>query len=234
MSNKETFKKMYSSKINQERTFNNILKEIEDKNMKKNNVYKLALIPVCIILVICGIVIINKGESTLKPSTPIINKEGNYEIYINKIDSSKTNLTKPDADIKKIDAEYKKIQEMPAFNFLKNLNIPEDLSDKSFSAIYTRKDKDSKDYNILHNYDFWFESNDRRIILAFSDKNKPLRDYHFEEFGKISKINNQELTIYQYNTSYMTTFTYNGINFDIETNNLTESELTNLLTSIIK
>ena len=234
MSNKETFKKMYSSKINQERTFNNILKEIEDKNMKKNNVYKLALIPVCIILVVCGIVIINKEESTLKPSTPIIDKESNYEIYINKIDSSKTNLTKLDADIKRIYAEYKKIQEMPEFNFLKNLNIPEDLSDKSFSAIYTRKDKDSKDYNILHNYDFWFESNDRRIILAFSDKNKPLRDYHFEEFGKISKINNQELTIYQYNTSYLTTFTYNGINFDIETNNLTESELINLLTSIIK
>ena len=72
-------------------------------------------------------------------------------------------------------------------------------------------------------------------MIAFSDKYEPLRDYFFDDKGsKISKINDIELKIYKYENSYMTSFTYNNINFDIETNDISEQEFINLILSIIK
>ena len=50
----------------------------------------------------------------------------------------------------------------------------------------------------------------------------------------MSNINNLELKIFKYNELYFTKFNYKGINFDIETSNITEQELTDLLVSIIK
>lgn len=43
-----------------------------------------------------------------------------------------------------------------------------------------------------------------------------------------------ELKIFKYNELYFTEFKYKDINFDIETTNITEQELTDLLLSIIK
>ena len=75
----------------------------------------------------------------------------------------------------------------------------------------------------------------REIIVSFSKENKPIRDYYFSEEGsKISKIDNFELKIFKFNELYFTEFNYKGINFDIETTNITEQELTDLLLSIIK
>ena len=72
-------------------------------------------------------------------------------------------------------------------------------------------------------------------MIAFSNEYEPLRDYFFgDEGSKVSKINDFELTIYRYENSYMTTFKYNDINFDIETTDITEQEFIDLLVSIIK
>ena len=60
-----------------------------------------------------------------------------------------------------------------------------------------------------------------------------MRDYFFEK-GKTSRINGFNLIIYQYEKSYITRFTYDDLNIDIETNNITQDELIALLESIIK
>lgn len=234
MSNKKIFKRLYSKKINKGDNYKTILKSIERDNIKmKKDMIKWISVPACLIIVICGVVFLNKDDNIIyKPSDPIISGEKNYEIYINSVESNKS-LAKFDADIQT--TNYYMI---PYFEFLSNLDIPDDFGNKeNYKAIYVKKDKNSKDYDILNHYELWCEnnSNNRRIMIAFSDKYEPLRDYFFgDEGSKVSRINDFELTIYKYENSYMTTFTYNDINFDIETNDITEQEFIDLLVSIIK
>ena len=50
----------------------------------------------------------------------------------------------------------------------------------------------------------------------------------------MSKIGDVNVIISKYEKMYVATFKYKEINFDIETNGITEEELVNLLESIIK
>lgn len=235
MSNKKIFKKLYSEKINKDDNYKMILKSIERNNIKmKKNIVKWISVPACLIIVICGVVFLNKDNNDIiyKPSDPIISGEKNYEIYINSIESNK-GLAKFDADI-----QMTNYYMIPYFKFLSNLDIPDDFDNKEdFKAIYVKKDKNSKEYDVLNHYELWCRNtaNNRRIMIAFSNEYEPLRDYFFgDESSKVSKINDFELTIYRYENSYMTTFKYNDINFDIETTDITEQEFIDLLVSIIK
>ena len=74
----------------------------------------------------------------------------------------------------------------------------------------------------------------RNITIAFSEIDKPLRDYYIDNQELKSKIGDVELEISQYKNMYIVTFSYNNLNFDIETNGITEDELVELLVSIIK
>lgn len=235
MSNKKIFKKLYSEKINKDDNYKMILKSIERNNIKmKKNIVKWISVPACLIVVICGVVFLNKNNDDIiyKPSDPIISGEKKYEIYINSIESNK-GLARIDADI-----QMTNYYMIPYFEFLSNLDIPDDFDNKEdYKAIYVKKDRNSKDYDVLNNYELWCENtaNNRRIMIAFSNEYEPLRDYFFgDEGSKVSKINDFELTIYRYENSYMTTFKYNDINFDIETTDITEQEFIDLLVSIIK
>ena len=71
------------------------------------------------------------------------------------------------------------------------------------------------------------------ITIAYSESNTPIRDYFIDD-GKSSIIKNTNLVISKYNTMYIVTFKYNDIYFDIETSNIEENELIDLLESIIK
>lgn len=235
MSNKKIFKELYSKKIGKNNNYKAILESIERNNMKKkNNILKWVFVPVCLIIVISGVLFLNKNDNDIiyKPSNPIINTEQNYEIYINSVESGQHGLSKFDADVKRVNYYM-----IPHFAFLTNLVIPDDFdSNEEYRAVYVKKDVKAEEYDVLNNYELWCRNtnNDRKIYIAFSKEFEPLRDYYFGGEGKISKINNVELKIYKYNNSYMTTFDYNDINFDIETTDISEIELIDLLTSIIK
>lgn len=236
MSNKKTFKKLYSKKINKNCNYETIIDYIERNNMKrKNNLSILTLVPTCLIAIVCAFLVFDKNDNniTLKPNNSMTNGGKNHQFSINNIETSKNGVTKFDADIKI--ANYYMI---PYFDFLSNLNIPNDFDNKEdFRAIYVKSNKYSDNYDVLNNYELWLRNttNNRKIIIAFSNEHEPLRDYFFnDKGGKISKINDFELKIYKYENSYMTTFTYNNINFDIETNDISEQEFIDLLISIIK
>lgn len=241
MSNKKIFKKLYSKKINKDDNYKTILKSIERDNIKmKKNIVKWVSVPACLIIVICGVVFLNKDNNDIiyKPSDPIISGEKNYEIYINTVTGNgASGALKLDADIKRLDIKIEELVKLPNYSFLKELKLPDDLNKKTYSEIYVKENRDSEEYTVKNNYSFVYENTKcyKTIVLAFSDKYKPLRDYLFDiENAKISKINNTEIIIYQYENSYMTTFRYNDINFDIETTDITEQEFIDLLVSIIK
>ena len=136
-----------------------------------------------------------------------------------------------DADVKVVNEEENSIW----ISIVSNIVIPEQLEKKESYMLYTRKDKESP-YDILNSYvyNYYNEETLSSIRISFSNKNKPLRDYHFSEEGaKETTINNVKMKIFKYENIYFTEFNYKDYNFDIETTNITQDELINLLKSII-
>ena len=231
MSNKKIFKKLYSNKTNKDYNYKIILKSIERDNINmKKNIIKWA-IPVCLIIVICGIVLLNKNNNGIiyKPSGPIISDEDNYEIYINNANS---------LGILDIDAKLENLNDIfiPYFDFLSNLDIPKDFDNLIMKALYVKSDVNKEEYDILNSYNFTYlnTKNNRKIIVAFSKDYIPLRDYYFKDKTKASIINNTEVIIIKYKYGYNATFTYNDINYDIETTDIIEKEFIDYLTSLIR
>lgn len=114
--------------------------------------------------------------------------------------------------------------------------IPEKFMYCNFYTISTRGYKDNNLSNEYRKHDYVFEyrtENNGKILIALCKNEKPLRDYEFEFKGKKSQIGNTELEIAQYNNKYMATFEFNNVNYDIETTDITENELLELLQSIL-
>lgn len=226
MSKKQIMKKVFDKEFNINAMRIQILEEMEKKE-KMMKVLKYAL-PLCVILIISGILIWNNSDNKmLKFNTKDEEKYSN--IRINKI--SALGAAMLDADVKTVLPDEIDISWLDL-----NDSLPSDLDKFDGYKILTRKDRASA-YDILncYVYEYYNEDSLRSIRIAFSDKNKPIRDYYFDiEKVKKSKINETELMVYQYEELFFTEFVYRGYNFDIETSNISLEELTSLLETIIK
>jgi len=231
MFDKEALKEIIRNDFDKDYNYDEIIKKIEGENMKiKISLWKLAFVSMCFVMIIGGIFFINY-RIILDSS---VDKESGLKLNINNLDE--VGMTRFDADIKEISSNGVNIV-WP--KILKDgITIPKDLDQSNAAVIYTRKDKNSK-YDILNCYVYNYfnrnDNDDKNIRIAFSDAYPPIRDYFFsEEVGKVSIIKDVELTIFKYNMIYFTEFCYKGYYFDIETRNISEQELSNLLVSIIK
>lgn len=199
--------------------------------MKVKLSYVLASSFVAIALLV-GIVAYNVPKNDNEIVTPPT-VQGVLEININK--AKMQSMAKLDADIQEavVDKEINK-----SFPFVqKELNAPKDLKNYGVNRVLmTRKDLSDKDYSVAHDYiwDYSNEAQDRTIRIAFSKVGKPLRDYHLSSEEKISKIENTDVIITQYEKLYLAEFKLNDVYFDIETAGITQTELIDLLVSIIK
>lgn len=236
MTNKEKLKKAIEHDINPKDYYNKIISQIEKgekRNMKKS-IWKWSLVPICMIIVIGGILFINyQNNKAILQNKSYIDKKNNVTLNINEINNKTGGTYKIDADIKVVtnnDVNFP----LPYKNGL--VKIPKDLDKTDKYIYYFREDKESKDYNILGNYEIIYSNDyDKSINVKYSKDHKPVRDYGFSEEGsKTTIINNTELKIYKYENIYFTEFKFNGYNFDIESSNITEQELSNFLISILK
>lgn len=238
MTNKERLKKAIEQDINLKDYYNEIINQIEErkriKMKKKNNMWNFSLIPICLIVAISGVLFLNyqNDNKTFLKSKTYVDKENNIMLNINELDSNKVGAYKIDADVK--------IVTNNGFNFPlpykdELVDLPKDL-DKNYKYIfYFRENKESKDYNILGNYEIEYSNdNDRSIQIKYSKDYKPVRDYYFSDEGSKTTINDIELKIYKFESIYFTEFEFNGYNFDIETFKITEQELLDFLLSILK
>ncbi|MGM9533932.1 MAG: DUF4367 domain-containing protein [Intestinibacter sp.] len=192
--------------------------------------YIVASICVLAVVLACFVKLKDIGINYIAKNNSTVEQTENIDLNINKIKvMSQASL---DADIKTI--EIKNLPER--FEFMENIKVPSGFKlDYSYN-VYTRSDINSDEYDTLHDYVFYYQKDDgeKNINLAFSEIEEPIRDYYIENTkSKKSKIGDIELVIYQFNTTYIVMFNNNGINFDIETNNISESELVELLKSII-
>ncbi len=241
---KEKFKNTILNDFNQEENLKIIKNKINERGDNMNKYFKYAFIPVCLVIItICGITLKNMFHD----SNVHIITNGNNTIKINKVKENNQNsldadinvIVRSDTALKK-DGKIQVVDELNEYQFYKELVIPSDFNAQQIYAIYTKKDLKSDQYDILNNYVIELKvkkANTRYkgITIAFSKENKPLRDYYFSsETDQTSIINDHELLIYNYESAYMVTFEYDGINFDIETTGISQNELLELLKSIIK
>lgn len=220
----------------------------------KTSKLKYALAPVCMIFIVSSVYIatankIGKNEKHVWKSNDYISStsieedrrmsngiEKNLdEVYININIVKEEDISVAGLDAKIEDANYYYI---PYFEYMQELAIPDDFDNReNVRIIWRRSDITKEEFDIINNYEFNYfnTSNNRKISIAFSDKYQPLRsEFYSTDKDKISIINETEVIIYQYNTLYRAIFTYNNINYDIETKYISEAELFNLLASIIK
>ena len=237
--NKNNNKKIIPKNFSEER----VKEKNNNKKIKLNLILKWSLIPICLTIIISGYAILNNKKNN-KADIIFEEKDNSMEININKI--KEKSLARVDCDVKIVSkAEHTTANDSVTTNvenieILENIKIPEDFNNTKYNLIYVNNEKnkmEEKEYSQLNNYNYIYNNkkNQRSINISFSNENKPIRDYFFtEENSEISKINNVELKIYNYEKSYFTEFIYKGYYFDIETCDITQEELINLLTSIIK
>ena len=232
MKNNELKEKIRNN-IREEIAISNIRKEFDmKKNKNKKVIYTISSMCAVFILGI-GVLIgtSNLNNKTLQGKTlgRTENENMKIELKINKIKDMA--MAKLDADVKTIE-----IEKLPEnMQFINKVKIPDEYKLTNSYNVYTRDiNSDNRDYNILHDYLFYYEKGENNIIrIAVSEIEKPLRDYFIGEGEKISKIGDAKLTIYQWKQMYIVNFEYKNMYFDTETTGVTEDELTTLLESII-
>lgn len=208
-------------------------------NREKSKKVVYGILASCAMFALCmGIVItkipLGQNENTVlqaKLEKEDLSKEKlKTEIYINKVEMQKDSVI--NAEVRKIDAQ----ESSADLRFAIEAKLPNDMErNGSVVGIYV-KGENCKKYDVLQNYEFHYKNKaeTRTITLGvgFKDK-KPIRDYYFLEVEKISKIGDVELKITQYEDSYLVIFSYKDVNYDIETNGITQDELVEFLTSLI-
>ena len=98
------------------------------------------------------------------------------------------------------------------------------------------KDADLRDEYRLHDYVFEYRSKSGgELTIAICPYEEPLRDCFIEcDDPQQSEINGVPVVVYGYQGSFVVQFSYENINYDIETSNISLEELENLLTAIVK
>lgn len=231
MNKKSVFYQMFEEKFNANQMKEQIFLGKRKEKRYMFHYYKYVGIIVVMIVICSAIIFVNKEDDSKTISRIKSSDSQSNIVNINKVSNISQNRLK-------IDGLRKNIAKDTVENVVvdsSTLVVPSDLNNVELGAIYV-KSNNSEIYDKLANYEYSYynEKEDRGIILLFSKDYKPVRDYYFTDVGKISKINGYELTIYQYEDSFMVEFIYNNYYFDIETHNINLDELERFLQSLIK
>lgn len=115
--------------------------------------------------------------------------------------------------------------------------IPDSLEQCSFYSVSSRgySESGSLEEYTLHDYVFDYQTqNGGSAKIAICSFAAPLRDcLIFCDNPEKSEINGISMEIYGYQDTFMAQFSCNGVNYDIETSNMTKDGLVELLTCII-
>jgi hypothetical protein len=102
------------------------------------------------------------------------------------------------------------------------------------SEVYTKYDAEKDEYSNLHDYKLLFSDETKTAQVSICKKGAPLRDYFFQAEDNKSSLGGTEATIYKYTDRYIVRLVKDEMNFDIETNGLSESEMVSFVLEVIK
>lgn len=229
---KKVLKEIIDEKVNKNDIYNYVI------NKRKKNTYRVLKYASIILICALGILFGYKSQEFKNKKGSIIKYHD--EIYINKVNV----FTSKDMNTKLISME--------------NSYIDYDLFSKTFPFYKRSNEAFATDNNILKNYtwDIWCQGsvNEKteeitiknflytykktddsgKIVVAFSNTGKPLRDYYFESnTSTYSKIKNKDILIYQYEDTYFTEFKDDNIYYDIESHNVSFEDFKYILEIIL-
>ena len=230
MSKQDQLKERFDKNYN----YNQILSKMERKKEMKNSWFKYSLVPACLAVIIGFMVFSGNDTKSFTPGN------GN-EIIINNLKDRGSFLIDD-----RIDAEAKDTTDFfEKHSFNNELAIPKGMKLNRY-CLYVKdcegcsKEEymNIKEYTRLADCRLVYSSDNeagQSIVIAMAEDRNPLRDYFFiDDSLKVSKINGVELKIFTFEGIYNAIFSHNGLNFDVETNGITEKEFINLLESILK
>ena len=204
---------------------------IDKMNYKKTYLYKLAIIPICLIIFFLFIIPNNKK---------IDNK---LNIFINdksKIYQDEINLTLSKYSDKNTNKDSLYI---PLFELEKDLVIPKDFDNKEYKEVIYQNINTTSSYmdyigdnnNKYYKYHYFNSKNKRYILIVFSNDESNIFNHSNRSIDdKKSIINNEEIYIYKNENKYYTRFKYKDLYFYIQSIDIKENEFIDLLKSIIK
>ena len=171
----------------------------------------------------------NNNEMKVENERMVSSRNMNVILEINPMQG--TSMAKLDADVQTVE-----INSLPEkFEFINNIALPSEYKLDNSYELFTRENFNTTEYSLLHDYVFNYSKDcENSIKVAFSEVEEQIRDYFLDDSKKVSKIGDVNVIISKYEKMYVATFKCKEINFDIETNGITEEELVNLLESIIK
>ena len=240
MSKNNNIKNILKERFDKNDNYNQILSKMERKNeMKKINWFKYSLVPICLMIIV-GSIIFFAGDNTKTFIPDDVNNKN--IININKAEEKIGGLLNVRLNVRAED--FKNFND---FAFISNIKVPADFNKFDKYIFYVQEaceeswEKCQKlPYNILRDYVLWYEkeayeSVHKRIRVSFSELGEPLRDYWIDSDNlNVSRINDTELIISSWSDMFIVEFKFNNLNFDIETSGITETELIQLLESILK
>lgn len=215
MPKKDTLKNILEEKINKERIYQKTLLKTEKRNME----WKYAL---TIFILVIGIVIpiVRKEQNSLNlnqnnernsiPNKIVINKITNLEII------TKETIKKENKEEEKLDV-------------LKLMIMPKDIILKKRYNIL-----DKKENTLLYKENIYLNKNkDRTITIRYSKEDLNLRKYEPNNI-KSSYMDGYSFNMIEFKNQYFVELYQEEYYIDIETTDITEEELNNLLKSLIK
>ena len=230
MNNEDKLNKVITNDFDITNNYTSIRKKMERGN-KMNKIFKYSLVPMAIVIAMTSVFLLNKKSSTSNILDS--NVKNNDVIIVNSIDNNFDN-TKLDIDGRSKDITTDDLYKI--YPLLKDIVVPNDYNINGLIKCYLFNDDTGK-YDKLYGYNIINSGGNNKYIdiLILIDTTKRLRCFSIDtDEMKSSIINGNSIKIMGEDKYYYAIFSYNNINFDIETNEISEEEFIQLIKSIVK
>lgn len=226
--NKKVIKNMFDEKINKDIIHERVLNQ-NKKKLDISRIVKISVVPICAFIVM--VVSLN-----LKSTDNIYPNKTNTNLNIIKINNiDEINQTSYALDIGLLgDITHPSYNDLILeFPWISNFKIPYNYDFSCIKQVYENEGLNYQNYYIDYNND----NSNISIFVSELSEFRPRCIRIIPDTIEDSTINglNVKLLKYSndYNNGYYAFFKFNGLNFDIETSNITEEEFINLIESII-
>lgn len=230
MTNRDKLNKVITNDFDINYNYTSIRKKMEIGN-KMNKIFKYSLVPMAIVIAITSVFLLNKKSITNNVLDS--NVKNNDVIIVNNIDNNFDNA-KLDIDGRSEDITSDDLYKI--YPLLKDIVVPNDYNINRIIKCYLFNDDTGK-YDKLYGYTIIYSGGNNKYIDIFIliDTTKRLRCFSIDtDEMKSSIINGNSIKIMGEDKNYYAIFSYNNINFDIETAGISEEDVIQLLKSIIK
>lgn len=230
MNNEDKLNKVITNDFDITNNYTSIRKKMKRGN-KMNKIFNYSLVPMAIVITLASVFLLNKRSNTNNVLDSDV--KNNDVIIVNSIDNNSDNA-KLDIDGRSEDITTDDLYKI--YPLLKDIVVPNDYNINGIIKCYLFNDDTGK-YDKLYGYNIIYSGGNNKYIDIFIliDTTKRLRCFSIDtDEMRNSIINGNSIKIMGEDKNYYAIFSYNNINFDIETAGISGEDFIQLLKSIIK